>query len=88
MSIEAVAVTCNFFFIRPKSIKKNVTHKTTKPDIDKCARSILDSLTGVCFRDDSQVVSLLATKDFCDPGVGECVVVSVRDYIKKEITNV
>lgn len=60
----AVSVACHFYFARPKSAKKSVVHKTTKPDCDKLGRAILDSLTGVVFEDDSQVVSLSLVKDF------------------------
>ena len=60
-------ITCRFFFLKPKSTSKAVQHKLTKPDLDKCVRSILDSLTGVCFRDDSQVVRIDAWKFFCTP---------------------
>jgi Holliday junction resolvase RusA-like endonuclease len=38
--------------------------KVTKPDVDKLARSTLDALTGVSFRDDAQVVILAAVKEF------------------------
>jgi crossover junction endodeoxyribonuclease RusA len=60
----AVSIACNFYFTRPKSAKKSITHKTTKPDCDKLGRAILDALTGVVFEDDSQVVSLSLLKDF------------------------
>jgi Holliday junction resolvase RusA-like endonuclease len=41
----------------------------TKPDIDKLARAILDALTGIVFRDDSQVVALRLAKVYADdPG--------------------
>lgn len=33
-----------------------------RPDLDKLVRAVLDSLTGTCYRDDSQVVSLFASK--------------------------
>ena len=39
-----------------------------KPDIDKLARSTLDALAGIVFGDDSQVVSLAATKRYTAPG--------------------
>jgi crossover junction endodeoxyribonuclease RusA len=32
------------------------------PDVDKLARALLDALTGVVFRDDAQVASLMAVK--------------------------
>jgi crossover junction endodeoxyribonuclease RusA len=59
-----VAVACSFYFVKPKSTKKSVTHKTTKPDLDKLVRAILDALTGIVFEDDSQVVSLSLVKEF------------------------
>ena len=33
-----------------------------RPDLDKLVRGVLDALTGVCYRDDSQVVTLQAQK--------------------------
>jgi len=33
-----------------------------RPDLDKLVRGVLDALTGVCYRDDSQVVTLTAQK--------------------------
>lgn len=79
---EAVAISLVFLFPRPKAhfnskgaLKPSAPeHKTTKPDIDKLARAVLDSLTlaGV-FKDDAQVFSLSTQKRFCigdeQPGV-------------------
>ena len=43
---------------------------TSKPDIDNVAKAILDACNGVVFRDDAQVVVLIATKAFSEePGV-------------------
>ena len=39
-----------------------------KPDIDKLARSTLDSLTGIVFDDDSRVISLVLRKVYAAPG--------------------
>jgi crossover junction endodeoxyribonuclease RusA len=61
-----IAVSCDFFFDRPKSLKKAITEKMTKPDVDKLVRTVLDALTGVAFKDDAQVVSLYARKWFSD----------------------
>ncbi len=38
------------------------------PDLDKLCRACLDSLTGIVWRDDSQVVRLEANKDYGAPG--------------------
>lgn|SRR5678815_4363884 len=62
-----VLIEANFFFERPKSAKKSVVYKTTRPDLDKCARAILDSLKGIAFMDDSQVNHLFAWKGFGSP---------------------
>lgn len=79
---EAVAISLVFLFSRPKAhfnsksvLKPSAPeYKTTKPDIDKLARAVLDSLTlaGV-FKDDALVYSLSAQKRYCigdeQPGV-------------------
>lgn len=55
-----------FYFARPKSVKHTLA-KTTKPDIDKLIRSVLDSLTAVVYEDDSQVVTISASKLYGTP---------------------
>ena len=60
----AVAVTCRFFFPKPKSTSKRITRKITKPDVDKLLRAALDSMTGIVFRDDAQVVESHIYKEF------------------------
>jgi Holliday junction resolvase RusA-like endonuclease len=40
----------------------------TTPDLDKLQRSTLDALTGVLFKDDSQVCRILAMKCYCLEG--------------------
>lgn len=68
-----VGVSIMFTFVRPKSHynAKNVLRAgaATYPgkgigDIDKLCRAVLDSLTGIIYADDSQVVSLVATKAY------------------------
>lgn len=49
-------------------------------DVDKLARALLDGLTGVCFDDDSQVVSLWADKTWDDTVRGwQGVEITVKD---------
>ena len=40
-----------------------------RPDLDKLCRACLDSLTGIVWRDDAQVVRLEASKGYGAPGV-------------------
>ena len=87
-SKEPVEVTAKFSFVRPKShlkssgelTKSAPRYKYSKPDSDKLARSVLDALTGVLYEDDSQVVRLLVTKGYADPGIGPGVEISVERY--------
>lgn len=58
-----VAVTLEFVMPRPKAWgKMRADPMVQRPDVDKLARAVLDGLTGFCFDDDSQVISLVATK--------------------------
>lgn len=73
----AVSVCLNFVLPRPKSAPKSRTPAATKrPDLDKLERAVLDALTGVCFADDSQVVSLSGYKRIAD--LGETAGVEIR----------
>lgn len=78
MIFGPVALDVIFYLPRPKShygtgknankLKNSApTYVTTNPDIDKILRSALDSLTGIAFRDDSQVVSITARKTYGNP---------------------
>lgn len=59
-----VIVRADFFVRRPRSLPKRVLHCIKKPDTDKLARALLDSISGVLIRDDAQVVELVATKSY------------------------
>lgn len=37
---------------------------TTKPDVDNCAKAVLDALNGVCYLDDRQVIDLHISKHY------------------------
>jgi Holliday junction resolvase RusA-like endonuclease len=47
--------------------KRRETFATKKPDLDKLCRLILDSLTGIFYEDDAQVVELTARKQYGAP---------------------
>ena len=59
-------VALRFILPRPKRLKVRRKH-TTRPDVDKLARCILDALTGVVWKDDAQVISLRASKRYAQP---------------------
>lgn len=63
-----IQVLLDFWLPRPKSHPKNkITWPTTRPDIDKLARSVLDALTHICWVDDAQVVNLILNKAWSVP---------------------
>lgn len=69
--IEAI-ITC--YYSIPKSMSKANKEKayhgklrpTKKPDLDNVAKVVLDSLNGLAYKDDSQVVSLKIDKYYAD----------------------
>ena len=63
----AIVLCVDFFFKRPRSAPKARTMPTVKPDVDKLLRGILDACTGICYRDDAQVVQVFASKHYGDP---------------------
>jgi Holliday junction resolvase RusA-like endonuclease len=65
-------VQITFYLPRPKSLKKSIVYPSKRPDVDKLARAVLDALTGITWRDDSQVTYLCVMKVYasgtCPPG--------------------
>jgi crossover junction endodeoxyribonuclease RusA len=76
IALGPVFLDLAFRFARPKShfnakglLKTSAPkHVITKPDIDKIERSTLDALTGVLFKDDSQVCRVVKIKSYCMEG--------------------
>ena len=62
-----VTLTVDFYLARPQSLKAFEPH-VKRPDVDKCARSLADSLTGICYADDSQIDMLVVRKGYAAPG--------------------
>lgn len=71
-----VGLSVVWYLAKPKSTPKKITKPTKKPDTDKLLRAVLDSLTGVVYEDDSQVVLVSAEKRY---GAPERTEVSVRE---------
>lgn len=57
-----LTVELRFYLPRPKSAPKSREWPTTRPDLDKLARSVLDALTHVCWSDDAQIIELYLNK--------------------------
>jgi Holliday junction resolvase RusA-like endonuclease len=80
---EAVKVTLLFCLLQPKSSTRR--YPTTKPDLDKLVRAVLDALTGVAYKDDSQVCQLDVQKVYTygEPGVYITVTGVYNDKVTK-----
>lgn len=67
-----VILRLEFYRTKPDSAKKRL-FPTTTPDCDNLAYSVMNSLKGIVYHDDSQVVQQLVTKLYADdshePGV-------------------
>lgn len=62
-----VMVSVDFYIAKGDSVPKKRLFPSVKPDIDKLLRAILDSLTGVAFYDDGQVVGIRGKKNYGSP---------------------
>ena len=64
-----------FYVPRPKGhfgARGNVrpaapSHPAVKPDVLKLARACEDAMSGICYRDDAQIVREVLTKEYGDP---------------------
>jgi len=64
--LGAVRLTVAFYLPRPKSLARSVHSHIKKPDLDKCVRAIQDALSKIVYRDDAQIVELLAAKLYAE----------------------
>lgn len=89
---NALKVKIIAYYEVPKSASKkkklqmlhNEIYPTIKPDTDNIAKSILDSLNGIAFLDDKQVVKLEVEKYY---GSSACAVVSIEEVDDVSITD-
>ena len=90
MTEGPVRLFLRFVFERPKGHPRKKgglrpsapLEKTTKPDVDKLQRAVMDALTGVVYRDDSQVVSATSVKRWADedrPGLYAAIFMHAED---------
>lgn len=72
-----IEIRLSFFLPRPKAhfgtgrnagkVKPSAPkNHTSKPDVDKLARAVLDGLTGTAWGDDAQVETITATKQYAE----------------------
>nr|WLJ25928.1 MAG: endodeoxyribonuclease [Firmicutes phage HS11] len=69
---SAIVATIDLYFPIPESYSKSKKRRiaegeikhTKRPDVDNCAKAILDALNEVAYRDDSQIVESRITKHY------------------------
>lgn len=68
---ESVTLDVVFTFVRPRShlnkigvARPSAPPSPARPDLDKLLRAIGDAMTGIIYRDDSQISSITATKAY------------------------
>lgn len=77
-----VAMRLEFVMVRPQRLPKS---KPTPPatqrtgDSDKLARAVGDSLTGICYKDDAQVVELHVYKRIAEVGEQSGVHITIQE---------
>lgn len=77
--VGPVAMGVVFHLPRPQSLPKRVLHHTKKPDLDKLVRAMKDALKGILYSDDSQVVRLVARKQYAAIAAAPCAVITVTE---------
>lgn len=71
-----VTINAWFYLQRKKSVTRD--HPNVRPDLDKLTRAILDALTGIAYKDDSQVTRINVSKEYAKDldSIGVCVTVT------------
>lgn len=77
---SAVRVTVAFYLPRPKKFSRRgvFVHHTTKPDVDRLERAILDALTAIAYGDDKQVTEIVTGKYYAAVGAPARVDIAVE----------
>lgn len=67
---NAASMDMVFYLARPKSLSKKIVHHVKRPDLDNLVKAVKDGLSGVCFKDDSQINAITAQKMYAVDFVG------------------
>lgn len=60
----ALCVEMDFYFTRPKSVKR--PYHTVKPDVDNLVKAVLDNGNEILWKDDRQIVQIIASKHYAE----------------------
>lgn len=82
--VDGVSIDMTFIMPRPKTLPKKIREHLKKPDIDKLVRAVLDGLTGIAFKDDSEVTGILARKKYLEFGESTGCQIKIRALTNQE----
>jgi len=82
---QPLVLLADFVFPRPISLPKKIHHMTSMPDVSKLIRAVEDSLQGIAFRNDSQIVEVNARKRYMQPGEEPGVMVVLYDQTEEPL---
>lgn len=71
-----------FTMPRPPTVKRE--SPSVKPDLDKMCRAVLDSLSGIVYKDDAQIVRIDAIESY-EPQTGAHIFVHPADTMRDDI---
>ena len=85
MTDRPLAMCLTFVFTPPKSytkkkleaVKSGELRYTKHKDLDNLAKSVMDALNNVVYKDDSQIVTLCANKEY---GEEDCVLIRIEEF--------
>lgn len=76
-----IMIEASFYFAPPRKLPADrLGFPCVRPDVDKCLRALLDALSGVVYRDDGQIVDVVARKRYSDRPRVDVTVTPWRNY--------
>ena len=91
VSVRPFSVNCEYWFPRPasktfKTRENPVLWHTAKPDIDNIDKAVKDCLTGIVWKDDSQIVKGSSAKFVARPKSAPGVLLTIEE-LEDEVTS-
>ena len=74
-----VGIKVEFVLVKPKSVKRD--KPTTRPDVDKLVRGLMDIMQGVIYTQDARVVMVMATKVYGEPAGARITVYDMTEVV-------
>lgn len=73
-----LVLVLTFYFVKPKGAKRR-KYPHVRPDLDNTVKAVKDSLNGLIWKDDAQIVDLIAQKRYGDPPRVEIIIQELEE---------